>query len=161
MPSSSPPDQPARGTARAVVFRVLVLGVGGIALAFASAFLPPAAARAGPWLMAVATPVTLFAMMLLGAVRGDRGPGLPWWPFALVFLLVTGGFLLALGLPAESADARLWLGLPARAAVVLYGTGLLPLFVLPLVYAFTFESCTLSDDDIARVRAAARAMTRP
>jgi hypothetical protein len=35
--------------------------------------------------------------------------------------------------------------------------GLLPLFVLPVAYALTFDQTTLSEDDLARVREAARA----
>ena len=76
------------------------------------------------------------------------------WPILLVFVLVGGGFLLALLLPPDTVNGPYWLGLPRRAAVVLYGVGLLPLFVLPLAYAFTFDALTLSDEDLARVRAA-------
>jgi hypothetical protein len=39
---------------------------------------------------------------------------------------------------------------------VIYGIGLLPIVVLPVVYALTFESQTLSADDVQRVRALAR-----
>jgi hypothetical protein len=60
-------------------------------------------------------------------------------------------------MPAESGvDTGLWLGLPPRAAVVLYGIGLIPLLLIPLAYAFTFEEQTLSDGDLERVLAAAR-----
>jgi hypothetical protein len=62
------------------------------------------------------------------------------------------GFGAALVMPAETRDSTLWLGLPPRAAVVLYGIGVLPLFVLPIAYALTFESLTLSDADLERVR---------
>jgi hypothetical protein len=49
--------------------------------------------------------------------------------------------------------SKLWLGLPARAAVVIYGIGLLPIVVLPVAYALTFDTQTLSADDVERVRA--------
>jgi len=55
-------------------------------------------------------------------------------------------------MPPETATSPLWLGLPFRAAVVLYGIGILPLFVLPFAYALTFESLTLSEADLERVR---------
>ncbi len=55
--------------------------------------------------------------------------------------------------PAEGAGARLLLGLPLRAALVLYGVGLLPIVVLPFAYAVTFDDMTLSEEDLARVRA--------
>lgn len=137
-----------------MALRALIVGVTGIAIAYASAFFPEPVARIGPWIMAVLMPITMFAMMVLGAVRSGRGMGPLALPFALVFLLVAGGFVLALWLPPEAVDTPLWLGLPPRAAVILFGVGLLPLFMLPVVYALTFDAFTLNDDDIARVRAA-------
>jgi hypothetical protein len=53
------------------------------------------------------------------------------------------------------------LGLPRRAAIVLYGIGLLPLFVLPVAYALTFDEMTLSEEDLERVRRAAAAAQNP
>jgi hypothetical protein len=73
-------------------------------------------------------------------------------PLAFTFVVIVGGFAAALLLPAEAAGARLVLGLPLRAAVVLYGVGLCPLLVLPLTYALTFDELTLRDEDLARVR---------
>jgi len=132
----------------------VILGTIGIGAAYVSAFFPDTLGKAGPYVMAVALPVCMIATMVLGAVRGSRGLGALMWPILLVFLLVGGGFLLALQLPPDTVDGPYWLGLPRRAAVVLYGVGILPLFVLPLAYAFTFDALTLSDEDLARVRAA-------
>ena len=87
--------------------------------------------------MAVALPVCMVAMMTFGAVRNGRRVGALALPFALVFALVTGGFLLAMALPPDRAGDALWLGLPRRAAVILYGVGLLPLFVLPLLIFYS------------------------
>jgi len=132
----------------------VVLGTLGIGAAYVSAFFPRTLGMVGPYLMAVAVPVCMIATMVLGAARGSRPLGALKWPILLVFLLVGGGFLLALQLPPDTVNGPYWLGLPRRAAVVLYGVGLLPLFVLPLAYAFTFDAFTLSDADLARVRAA-------
>ena len=41
--------------------------------------------------------------------------------------------------------------------VVVYGVGLLPVFVLPVVYALTFDAQTLRAEDLERVRALAAA----
>ena len=61
----------------------------------------------------------------------------------------------ALALPADLGAAEpLLLGLPRRAAIVVYGIGLLPVLVLPVAYALTFEAQTLRDEDLERVRAA-------
>ena len=79
------------------------------------------------------------------------------WPFAFVVAVLAIGFCAALALPAtESPVSRLWLGLPARAAIVIYGIGLLPIIVLPVAYALTFDTQTLNAEDIERVRELAR-----
>jgi hypothetical protein len=70
-------------------------------------------------------------------------------------------FALALALPegpgGGTVGEPLLLGLPRRAAVVVYGVGLLPVFVLPIVYALTFDAQTLRAEDLERVRALGRA----
>ena len=78
-------------------------------------------------------------------------------PFAFVILMLVIGFGAALALPATDGPlSKLWLGLPARAAIVIYGVGLLPIFVLPIAYALTFETQTLSAEDLEKVRKLAR-----
>jgi hypothetical protein len=96
--------------------------------------------------------------MTLGAARSGHVPRPLLAAFALVGSLLVGGFALALGLPADLGAAEpLLLGLPRRAAVVVFGIGLLPVFVLPVAYALTFDAQTLRDEDLERVRAAAAA----
>lgn len=91
--------------------------------------------------------------MIMGASRGRRGIGRLVWPLAFVIVVLALGFALALALPAtEGQSSELWLGLPLRAAVVLYGIGLLPIIVLPVAYALTFETQTLNAADVERVR---------
>jgi hypothetical protein len=76
-----------------------------------------------------------------------------------VGLALSSGFALALGLPAnEGATTTLVLGLPVRAAIILYGIGLMPIVILPVAYAITFETQTLNAADIERVRQAAARM---
>lgn len=109
------------------------------------------------WLLALGIPVALAAIMILGAARGRRGIGPLKIPFAFVAMVLLIGFGAALALPAtEGPLSTLWLGLPARAAIVIYGIGLLPIVVLPIAYALTFEAQTLSAEDVERVRALAR-----
>jgi hypothetical protein len=108
--------------------------------------------------MVVGTSALMTATMALGAVRNGR-LGRLWFSFAFVFLLFVGGFGTALLLPeSDPAAPTLWLGLPPGAAVVLYGIGLLPLLVVPVAYALTFDEQTLSAADLERIRAAARAL---
>ncbi|HEV2147492.1 MAG TPA: hypothetical protein VGR37_08815 [Longimicrobiaceae bacterium] len=127
-----------------------------IAAAYASAFFPGGAPAWAPWAMALGTASVMVAAMTLGAARhGGIGP--LWAPFAFTFVVIAGGFGAVLALPpADPADPALWLGLPPRAAIVMYGIGLLPLFVVPVAYALTFDARTLSADDLERVRRAAR-----
>ena len=91
--------------------------------------------------------------MVLGAARERGGVGRLAIPFAFVIGTLTAGFCLALGLPAnEGPGSTLWLGLPARAALIIYGIGLMPVVVLPVAYALTFETQTLSAEDVEKVR---------
>jgi hypothetical protein len=126
-----------------------------IAVAYASAVVAGGATW-GAWCMVAGVAGISVAMIALGAHRhGQRNP------IVTIALLATGvslvaGLSLALLLPDTGAAERIVLGFPVRAASVIYLVGVLPLFVLPLVYAWTFDALTLRDEDIARVRRAAR-----
>ena len=142
-----------RRFALAALFLSIIAIAGGYAAAFSKGGTPVWA----PWLLALGIPVALGAIMILGAVRGSGGIGPLRFPFAFVILILVIGFGAALAMPAtESPLSKLWLGLPARAAIVIYGIGLLPIIVLPVAYAMTFETLTLSAEDVERVRAMAR-----
>ena len=131
----------------------LILALCAIAAGYAAAFTPGGAPEWAPWLLAVGIPAALGGIMALGAARGSAGIGKLKFPFLFVFVVLTSGFCLALGLPAnEGVESTLWLGLPVRAAIVIYGIGLLPIVVLPVAYALTFDTQTLSQSDIDRVR---------
>lgn len=134
----------------------LAASTAAMGVAYGSAFLPGPPPDWAAWTAAVAIPAGLVSAMALGA--GGRGDlGRLRLPFAFVFVVLAGGFAVALALPPVAPDdPTLWLGLPPRAAVVLYGVGLLPLLVVPLSYALTFDEMTLSDEDWERVRDAAR-----
>ncbi len=132
-----------------------------IAAAYASGFLPGGAPGWAPWALAVAMAAMLVAMMALGAARHGR-IGRLVVPFAFVFVVLAGGFGLVLALPGvDPANPNLWLGLPPRAAIVLFGIGLLPLFAVPIAYALTFEDQTLSSEDLARLRDQTRGAREP
>ncbi|HKG95861.1 MAG TPA: hypothetical protein VKA84_28375 [Gemmatimonadaceae bacterium] len=147
----------------------LVLSTAAVALAYAAAFLPRGTPPWAPWLLALGTPAMMVAVMALGAARGgdrggDRGGGRRWAlgaVFALTFVVTGGALAAALAMPAAAeggaAADPLWLGLPPRAAVVLYGVGLVPMLFLPLAYALTFDEGTLGADDLERVRRAREA----
>jgi hypothetical protein len=147
----------AADTTRRAALVTLFAAIAAIALGYAAAFGAHGTPSWAQWLLALGIPAALGAIMILGATRGGRGVGPLKIPFAFVILMLVIGFGAALALPAtESPLSRLWLGLPARAAIVIYGVGLLPIFVLPIAYALTFETQTLSADDVERVRELAR-----
>ena len=139
---------------RTIVLRLLVVAILLIATAYVAACLSPTAIPSwASWLLAIGASGTILSLMALGAMRRDRLPRSLVLVFVGLFVLCAGAFLLALALPpAEGAGGRLLLGLPLRTAIVLYGVGVLPVAILPFAYALTFESSTLSEDDLRRVR---------
>ena len=143
---------------RTAALIALCTAILAIAIGYAAAFRPGGAPAWAPWLLALGIPVSLGAIMILGAARGQRGIGPLKLPFLFVAAVLAIGFCAALALPAtEGPLAKLWLGLPARAAIVIYGIGLLPIVVLPVAYALTFDTQTLSAEDVERVRAMGQA----
>ncbi|MGK2963513.1 MAG: hypothetical protein ACSLFK_15430 [Gemmatimonadaceae bacterium] len=136
----------------------LVISTTAIVAAYALAFIQGAATNAGAMLMVFGIATMAVSLMTLGAVRTGEKLGVLAFAFAFVFAVLMVGFTLALLLPAgDNAATRLFLGLPPRAAIVVYGIGLLPVFVLPLIYAATFEERTLSEEDLERIKTAAAA----
>lgn len=162
--TTSAPPPPAIDTPRAkrVALAALVLSTCAIGAAYASAFASGGAPRWAGWLFAGGTTGALVATLALGAARRDRGLGRLAVPFVLVTVLLGGGFAAVFLLPGELGGAEpLVLGLPRRAAVVLYVIGLLPTLVLPVAYALTFADQTLRPEDLERVLAAAREARGP
>jgi hypothetical protein len=140
----------------------VVGGTVAVAAAYGSAFLPGGAPPWAPWAMVAGIALLTVGMMALGAARPGRGLGPLLFPLGFTFVVLVAGFGLALALPGrEGAATPLRGGLPTRAALVLYGVGLLPALVLPLAYALTFRSMTLDEADLERIRAARRASPGP
>lgn len=135
---------------------LLAAGVGAVGAGYLSAFLPGGAPVWGTLLVVGGTALSLAAAMALGAGGGSRSAGL--LPvFAFVFLVVGGGFALLLFLPpADPAEPTLLLGLPLRAALLLYGIGLVPVLVVPLAYARSFDRLSPDDEEMERIRELAR-----
>ncbi|CAN5776685.1 hypothetical protein BH23GEM11_BH23GEM11_18120 [soil metagenome] len=123
-----------------------------IVLAYLSAFLPGGSPTWAAWLFMTGMSVMMVATMALGASR-NGSIGKLWIPFALVLVILLAGFGAVLAMPpADPADPTLWLGLPPRAAIVLFGIGFLPLLLVPVSYAWTFSELTLAPGDLDRVR---------
>lgn len=122
-----------------------------IGLGYASAFLPGGAPTFAAFAFAIATAAVIAGILLLGAARSNGPLGGLKWVILFVFVVLAGGFCAALLLNDGRAQ-RLWLGLPAGAAIILYIVGFLPMLVLPLAYALTFER-TLGEHDMDQLRA--------
>ena len=147
----------ARDGTRTSARLVLIAAIIAIAIGYLSAFAPGGTPSWAPWLLATGIPASLGAIMALGATRGTRGLGSLKIPFAFVFVVLAAGFCIALALPADQPNAEpIIFGVPLRAAIIIYGIGLLPIVVLPVAYAITFHTQTLSEADIARVREIAK-----
>lgn len=124
-----------------------------IAGGYASAFAFGGAPVWGAWLLAFGIPVALVSIMVIGAVRDRDGIRKLALPFLFVGILLILGFCFALAMPAtENPESSLFLGLPLRAAIIMYGIGLFPIVVLPIAYALTFETQTLNPEDLEKVR---------
>jgi hypothetical protein len=110
-------------------------GAGLITLAYALAFTSMRATVA-PVSMLAGLTFTCMGALALGAPRSR----LALAGIALTGLLLAGTVGASLVAPPPTADATLWLGLPRATALVVYGVGVLPLVILPLVYALTHRS---------------------
>lgn len=130
---------------------ILFLGTLCVGSAYLSAF-APAAGTWGSWGMVAGTALMILGTLLLGAGRPGRPLGGLGLVFAFLFLLVAGCLAAALLLPAEHAGSALLLGLPRRAAIVLYGLGVVPFLVLPVAYARTFDRLDLGEAELAAFR---------
>jgi hypothetical protein len=135
-----------RGALLVIFLSMVVVGLG-----YASAFLPGGAPKAATVAFAIATASMMTAILVLGAARGHSSLGKLWLVFCFVFAVLAVGFTVALYLNNTPTD-RLWLGLPAGAAIILYVVGLAPMAVLPIAYALTFEKTTLSDAELNELR---------
>ena len=132
----------------ALIAACIAIGVG-----YAAAFMPGGTPAWAPWLLAFGIPVSFVGIMVMGAVRNRDGIRKLAFPFLFVGAFLIAGFCLALALPNnESGASRLILGLPLRAAIIVYGVGLLPIIVLPIAYALTFETQTLDPEDLEKVK---------
>ena len=157
-PTSQAPTAVDTPRTKHVALAAIVLSTCAIGAGYASAFLPGDPPVWAGWIFAAGTTGVLVATLALGAMRRDRGMGRLVIPFIIMTVLLGGGFAAVFMLPGDlGANEPLLFGLPRRAAILLYGIGLLPTFVLPVAYALTFSDQTLRPDDLQRVIDAARA----
>lgn len=137
---------------RAFLLSAVYISTGLIGLAYALAFFPGIAEIWSAGAMVLGVSGVMVSTTGLGVVRRGR-VGRVGLVLTGVFLLLVLCFSAALLLPLEgSGDQELWLGLPRRAAIVLYGVGLVPLLILPFAYVLTFSESAIGDADLERLR---------
>ncbi len=117
----------------------LVVGIVCIALAYATAWWAAGTPTWGVWLMIAGTALLMSGMLGLSAQRSGVPTRRATVVALLLFLLLLLGFGVPMVLAPETSDGPLLLGLPLRAAIEIYGVGLLPALALPLVFAFEFR----------------------
>ncbi|MGH7583825.1 MAG: hypothetical protein ACREL5_11420 [Gemmatimonadales bacterium] len=118
-----------------------VAGVFGAALlivaGYASGWMPGGAPPFGVACMIIGCALMIACASALGAMRSGVPPAVAL--FVGGFLLVVIGGAFGAVLLIRSDPPWLVLGLPLRAAIEVYGVGIFPVVVLPLVFAATFR----------------------
>ena len=101
--------------------------------------------------MALGASGLVASTMALGALRSRRDARRLVPLFVATFVVIFASLSAALVLPPdEGPSSTMVLGFPLRAAIVLYGVGIVPLLALPLAYALTFDESRLDPDRIRR-----------
>lgn len=131
---------PAPAVSRATFVGVALLFCGALAIgiAYAAAVGAGAAPEWTPWFVAFGGASCAVGLFVVGAAaRGPIRPLIGWLLAALCVLIFAAfGAALSMRVPAGATETIV-LGLPLRLAIVFYGVGLLPLVVLPVVFAMT------------------------
>jgi hypothetical protein len=124
-----------------------------IAAGYAAAFGGPAGSHAGAWLLAAGNALLVPCAMGLGApLRGRLGNVLALALAACGLVIFAAiGMALIIRTP-ESAATALTLGFPRRTAIVLLGVGVLPMVLLPALFALTFDTGVFHADRLAALR---------
>ncbi len=106
--------------------------------------------RFGPVLFAVLAVAFPVALIALGAARQGRlGPLTV--PLTLLLVILETSLVGMMILRGHVIDGPWVAGLPLAAAIQLFGMWLLPLGLVALVYAITFDSFTLREEDLGRL----------
>jgi len=125
----------------------IIYTVVSAAIMFVTFFVPGKASQVIFSTVAVSFPI---ALIINGAARdGKLGPlKIPIFIFLLVLEACSTLMIFFIG---KTASAPMVAGLPAGAAVQLYGMFLSPLIIVSLAYGLTFESFSLREEDLREV----------
>ena len=98
-----------------------------------------------------------FPSLLMALGAADRGGrlGSIAWPVGVLVLVFEACFLGMLACGGAFGSGAWLLGLPAATAIQLVGLFLVPLVLVALGYALTFDAFAVGDDDLKRLRESA------
>jgi hypothetical protein len=118
-----------------------IVAIALVAIGYATAFATaPLISRFGEWCMVFGVAGSAVAALGFFEPRDASRRGVFRAALVLTFVALVAGLGLPLALPRGTAATEgLLLGLPFRAAIVVYVAGMLPLVVLPIAYAYAFE----------------------
>ena len=127
-------------------------GVVCIALAYGTAWRVAGTPAWGVWLMISGTALLMSGMLGLSALRSGVTARRAGSIALVLFVVLVLGFGLPMVLAPETAAGPLFLGLPLRAAIEIYGVGLLPALILPLLFAAEFRDRGLDQASLDQLR---------
>jgi hypothetical protein len=138
---------------RRTALAVMAAGVALMAGAYASAWQTGGTPVWGIWCMIAGSAAIIGGMVVLTAARSGVRARLAALLGLVLFVILVAGFGLPMVMPPEQANSPLFLGLPYRAALEVYGVGLLPALFLPLAFAAAFRDEGLDAESLASLRA--------
>ncbi len=93
------------------------------------------------------------ALLIVVGAGDERGRlGSIAWPTGALLVVLEACLVGMLAFGGEIAEGPWLLGLPAATAVQLYGLILVPLAVIAVGYALTFDSFRVAEEDLERLR---------
>jgi len=136
---------------------IIILFISSFVIAFAlltrfiESYLPENFTPIVHWIVAYAMSFMIVGFMILGSAKNGKVGSLKL-PFLFILFILLIGFSAMFLLPVGENIIYLW-GFPLPTAVMIYFVWLLPLFVIPVAYALTFDNLTLTDSDLKRIEA--------
>ena len=119
---------------------LFISGTVAIGVAYLAAIVQHSAPAWAPWPLAYGSVATSVGLFVIGSATRGPVPRTIAGLLAALFLVLVVSFGAALAMaPNEGPGGPLMLGLPVRLAIVFYGVGFVPLFVLPLAFGLSYE----------------------
>ena len=106
----------------------------------------------GAWSMIVGSALCMSGATAMGAANSHVRPARVAIAASFLFVVIVVGFGAPFFWPVVSPETPLMFGLPLPVAIELFGVGLLPIMVLPILFAVEFKADGLDDVALAELR---------